>query len=123
MLVAKRLERSNEEKKMKKRMIIITTCAAITASMTQVTHASDALFMNDEDRMYLRLCKAVRSNNKLHLHLTLKREGVSYQQMQDGLVCNGQDPITFAMYSGSERVAHVIAENTELDAATTLAKN
>lgn len=108
---------------MKKRMMTLITCALLAAPLAQLANAGNTLFVNDEDRMYLRLCKAVKSNNKLHLHLTLKHEGISYQQMQEGLICNGQDPITFALYSGSKKIAQVIADHTESDVSTILAKN
>lgn len=108
---------------MKKLMMTVAACSLFAGTFAHAGDSDNQLFVNDEDRMYLRLCKAVRTNNKLHLHLTLKKEGVSYEQMQEGLVCNGQDPITFAMLSGSEETAHLIAARTQLDVDAILAKN
>ncbi|TDF35574.1 DUF3718 domain-containing protein [Alteromonadaceae bacterium M269] len=107
---------------MKKIMMAIVACGLLVGTFA---HAADANYnyTNTEERMYLRLCEAVISNNKLKLHQALKRSGVSYKQMQEGLVCNGQDPITFAMLSGSEKTAHMIAARTKLDVDTILAKN
>jgi hypothetical protein len=118
---------------MKKLLTTLITSTVLAASLSTAVNAGeqitvsgkrpDAIVLSGADAMYLRLCNAVISNNKLNLHSTLKRERVSYQQIQDGLVCNGQDPVTFAMYNGSEETAELIARRTRKVTSTIVAKN
>jgi hypothetical protein len=111
------------EVKMKKLTMTLATCSILFGAFAQAGGHDKQLFMTDQDRVNIKLCKAVKSNNRLHLHLTLKHANISYEEMQKGLVCNGQDPITFAMLNSSEKTASTIASRTHQEERVVLAQN
>ncbi len=60
------------------------------------------------------VCKAIQSGNRLNLNKTLKEYRLNYRVIQEKLVCNGQDPITFARNSGAMDSATLIAKRSGL---------
>jgi hypothetical protein len=95
----------------------------VTGLMVSTMAAADVRYSASQERMLISLCKAVKSDSMVKLSYTLKRANISYLDMQDGLVCNGKDPITFAMLNGAEHTAHMIARRTNNDPSTFVAKN
>jgi hypothetical protein len=107
---------------MKKLLLSVLVTGLLVSATSQAGTRAKA-FDASHERTLVSLCEAVRSNNKMRLHHTLKQARISYSEMQEGLVCNGKDPMTFAMLNGSEDNAHLIAKRTNIDPSSIVAKN
>ena len=105
---------------MKKVMMTMMTLAVFAAPFA--TLANDHMMSAHEHKL-VGLCKAVMSKSKLRLSVALRKEGLTYAEMQDGLVCNGQDPLTFAKTHGAMDNAYKIASRANMDEPTLVAKN
>lgn len=106
-----------------KKLLLSVLVTGLMVSATSQAGSRAKAFNASHERTLVGLCEAVKSNNKLRLHHALKEAGISYAKMQEDLVCNGKDPMTFAMLNGSEDTAHLIAKRTDLDASSIIARN
>ncbi|HBU52821.1 MAG TPA: hypothetical protein DEB45_16330, partial [Alteromonas australica] len=52
----------------------------------------------------------------------VKRSRLSFQTLNKGLVCNGQDMLTFALTHNASTTGKLIARRTNADSATLTAK-
>jgi|TARA_Y100000296_G_scaffold20469_1_gene24281 hypothetical protein len=54
------------------------------------------------------VCKAIKSDSRLKLHRAVKATGLNMRVLHEGLVCNGQDMLTFAAtHNASETAQHI----------------
>jgi hypothetical protein len=70
----------------------------------------------------VKICEALKSNSKIRLHRAVKNSGLSYKKVAKDLVCNGQDPVTFALMNDSKKTAKLIAKRSNVDIDSLLAK-
>ena len=68
------------------------------------------------------VCEAIKSDNRLALMRAVKRSRLSFQTLNKGLVCNGQDMLTFALTHNASTTGKLIARRTNADSATLTAK-
>ena len=79
----------------------------ISLSLT-VSAASAASYPKALENELIAICKAVKSDSRLQLHRAVKATGLSMRDLHDGLVCNGQDMLTFAVtHNASETAQHI----------------
>jgi hypothetical protein len=66
----------------------------------------------------IKICSAIKSNSKLKLNRAIKSSRLPAKVIAKGLVCNGLDPVSFALSNNAESTAKVIARmgNTDYDA-------
>ena len=103
---------------------ILASCTLLTAIMliAPQTFAAPKLDKYTEANL-IKVCEALRGNNKLKLHLAVKRTGVRYHHLAKGLVCNGQDAVTFALSHNANKTAALFAKRASVDINTMLAKH
>lgn len=70
----------------------------------------------------IKICEAIKSDSKIHLYKTIKRSGISARAISKGLVCNGYDPVTFAIVNDAKKTAKYLALKGGKEYAERLAK-
>ncbi|MFC3123273.1 DUF3718 domain-containing protein [Agaribacter flavus] len=73
-----------------------------------------AISKSEENRL-VKVCEAIQSNSRLQLSKTLKNTRLSHQAIMKGLVCNGDDPISFALKNGAVKNAKYLAHRSGQD--------
>ncbi|MFT6898766.1 MAG: cytosine/adenosine deaminase-related metal-dependent hydrolase [Paraglaciecola sp.] len=74
------------------------------------------------EKSLVNICEAIRSNSRIKLHVAIKNSGISVKRAMKGLVCNGQDPLTFAQLNGSDKTGKLLAGKVNADYPQRLAK-
>ncbi|WP_414829999.1 DUF3718 domain-containing protein [Alteromonas sp. H39] len=73
-----------------------TLCAAIATGVLFTGAAQAAGYPAEKENDLVNICKAIKADNPMRLHLAVKRSGLNYRTLDEGLVCNGQNMMTFA---------------------------
>ncbi|MCW8106927.1 DUF3718 domain-containing protein [Alteromonas ponticola] len=95
---------------MKKHIALITTLFATAGlTMTSVTVSAKSIPYEAELK---KVCYAIASGNKLKFNRAIKNSRIKFRELNKGLLCNGQDMLTFAgnykspsLYASIERRA------------------
>ncbi|MCF2947785.1 DUF3718 domain-containing protein [Paraglaciecola aquimarina] len=74
------------------------------------------------EQKLVKVCEAIKSNSRIKLDSAIKDSGISAKALGKGLVCNGYDPVTFAIASGAKTNAKFLANRTSLNYEDLLAK-
>jgi hypothetical protein len=106
-----------------KKLILSVLVTGLMISTASQAGQHNTKYTSLHEKTLIGLCEAVMSNSKLRLNLALKRARVSYSDMQEGLVCNGKDPMTFAMLHHAEDNAHLIAKRSNVSLSHVIARN
>ena len=64
-----------------------------TLGITTPAHAGYPAHLEGD---LIKICTAIRDNRTSRLQMAVRSSGLSYRQLQKGLVCNGDDMLTFA---------------------------
>ncbi|MCC2603798.1 DUF3718 domain-containing protein [Planctobacterium marinum] len=103
--------------------LILTAIAATSVMISGASFAGDKLVEYKLEN----LCKAVKSDNRFDLYKAIKRNNLQADEVVEGLMCNGEDPITFAKLNGAEKTANLLIERSGFNGKTViiedLAKN
>jgi hypothetical protein len=70
----------------------------------------------------VKICEAIKSNSKLKLNHAIKTSGIKAETISKGLVCNGYDPVTFAIVNKAQNTAKYMARKSGVDYEALLAK-
>ena len=90
--------------------VILTTLMMSGLVMTQTTQAN--YIDNVTEKKLVNICQAIKSDSRLRFNRAVKNSGYNIRAVQKGLVCNGHDPITFALIHGAKANAKLIAKKT-----------
>ena len=91
-----------------------TLIVAALASTTLFAASSQAASKIDpivEDKL-VKICEAIRDDNKVALRKAVKASRLSYRKLDKGLVCNGQDMMTFAARHNAIETSQYLARRT-----------
>jgi hypothetical protein len=94
----------------------------ITASILLAGSAQAKYIDKNTEANLVKICEAIKSNSKIKLHLAIKNSGIKAREISKGLVCNGYDPVTFAMISNAQNTAKYMARKGGVDYEALLAK-
>jgi hypothetical protein len=110
---------------MKKLIMAVLTFTVIAAPFAMASNKEMIKYgsISAHEEKLISLCKAIKSNSRARLSMALRKDRIRYSEMQKGLVCNGQDPMTFAITHHAMDNAHAIASRTKLDITHIVAKN
>ena len=102
-----------------KRIIIgsILTAGILLASSAQAKYIDKNTKAN-----LVEICEAIKSNSKIKLYIAIRESGIGTKAISGGLVCDGYEPVTFAILSGAEKTAKFMARKSGLDYEALLAK-
>lgn len=76
---------------------------------------------NTEARL-VKICEAIKSDSKIKLYIAIKNSGINAKSISEGLVCNGYDPVSFAIVSNAQNTAKFMARKSGVDYEALLAK-
>lgn len=94
----------------------------ITAGILLAGSAQAKYIDKNTEANLVKICEAIKSNSKIKLHLAIKDSGIKAREISKGLVCNGYDPVTFAMISNAQNTAKYMARKGGVDYEALLAK-
>ena len=89
---------------------ILLSGAILLAGSAQANYIS-----LDMEQRLVKICEALKSDSKIKLHKAVKKSGLSYKKVANGLVCNGVDPVTFALSNNSSKTAELMAIRGKVD--------
>jgi hypothetical protein len=103
---------------MKKSLLIASLLTGVClVNMTQV-HAMD----KDTEEKLVKVCEALKSDSRIKLQQAISNVSAGYREIAEGLVCNGVDPITFALNNGAVNTAKLLANRSHKNFDEMLAK-
>ncbi|WNC73644.1 DUF3718 domain-containing protein [Thalassotalea psychrophila] len=105
---------------MKTLTTVTTTLLLAGASLVSFNSSAAPMSSYMEDAL-VETCKAAASNKTLRLSKTLKAYRLSEKTVALGVVCNGEDIITFAQNHGANKTADHMAESIGSASITDLA--
>ncbi|GEA01222.1 hypothetical protein KUL17_01190 [Alteromonas sp. KUL17] len=93
----------------------------ITLSLT-ATVTNAAPYPKHVEKNLIAVCEAVKSDSRLRLHRAVKATGFKMRYIHEGLVCNGQDMLTFALTHNASKNAQLIARRINASPSVLTAK-
>ncbi|WP_198556614.1 DUF3718 domain-containing protein [Paraglaciecola sp. MB-3u-78] len=70
----------------------------------------------------VKVCEAIKSDRLIKVNVAVKNSGVSIKQIANGLVCNGLDPVSFALANDAQKTAKFMAKRSNVNGQEFLAK-
>ncbi len=99
----------------------LTVAAFIMASIG-FTGAASAKLMDSKEESLVKVCQALTSDKPIRLKRSMKKAGVTFKQVEEGLVCNGKSAINFALLHDANKTADLVARRTNQDLDALIAK-
>jgi hypothetical protein len=103
------------------RRITLSALMGLSVTLFAGTASAKGYPLAIEDKL-IAVCKAVKSDSRLALVRAVKRTGLSYRTLNKGLVCNGQDMLTFALTHNASATSQLIARRTNTQVGTLTAQ-
>ena len=100
--------------------LVVTAVAA--ATLFSVSSQAEQKFDPILERKLVKICEAIRDDDRGALRKAVRNIHVSYRDLEKGLVCNGDDMMTFAAKHNSQIVGQYIARRTGVSESTFTAK-
>ena len=94
----------------------------ITAGILLTGSAQAKYIDKNTEANLVKICKAIKSNSRIRLHLAIEDSGITAKAVSKGLVCNGYDPVTFAIINKAQNTAKFMARKGNVDYEALLAK-
>jgi len=76
----------------------------------------------ENEQSLIKICSAIKSNNNWKLHKAIKSSRLDARNIAKGLVCNGQDPVSFALTKNATKTAKLMARIANVEYDELLAK-
>ena len=74
------------------------------------------------EKNLISICKAIKSNKPVAVHRAVRASRISYRALHKGLVCNGEDMLSFAVTHDATLSSNFIARKVKRDPRTLTAK-
>ena len=102
-----------------KKIIIgsILTVSILLAGSAQANYIDKGTEAN-----LVKICEAIKSESNIRLHIAIRNSGIKTKAISEGLVCNGYDPVTFAIVNKAQNTAKFMARKSGVDYEALLAK-
>ncbi|GEM_PF-3689842 len=87
-----------------------------TITITAFAGVAQATQQPTEEAL-VQVCESIQENNTIKLRYLMKQHGLNIRAIENGLKCNGQSPLEFAISNDADRVADKIASrvSTSID--------
>jgi hypothetical protein len=103
---------------MKKAILVAVLSASVLLAGSVQANYIDPI----TERSLVNICKALKSDSKIRLLIAVKNSHLNYKVLAKALVCNGHDPVTFALINNANKTAKFMAARSDVDYDTLLAK-
>jgi hypothetical protein len=70
----------------------------------------------------VKVCEAIKSDSLLKVNVSVRDSGVGIRTIANNLVCNGVDPVSFALANDAVRTAKYMAQRSTVNGQEFLAK-
>ena len=70
----------------------------------------------------IKVCNAIKSDSLTKVKVAVQESGISIRKIANGLVCNGSDPVSFALANDAEKTAKYMANNVSINHQEFVAK-
>lgn len=70
----------------------------------------------------VKVCEAIKSDRLIKVHVAVKNSGISLKQITNGLLCNGADPVSFALANDAVKIAKFMAKKSNVNDQEFVAK-
>jgi hypothetical protein len=88
--------------------LVLVSLAASTLLLSGTSFAMD----KDHEKSLQELCVAVASDSRIKLVKEMKQNHLRARHVVKGLVCNGEDAITFAKLHGADKTADLLIKRS-----------
>ena len=85
----------------------IITAGILLAGSTQAKVIDPATESN-----LVEVCEAIKSDSVIKLNVAIRDSGLGMKQIAKGLVCNGYDPVNFALANDATKTAQYMAKKS-----------
>ena len=95
-----------------KKVLISTliTAGIFLAGSAQASNIDSAV-----ESKLVKVCEAIKSDKVINVNIAVRDSGMGMKQIANGLVCNGYDPVSFAMINNAEKTAKFMARRSSDD--------
>ena len=93
--------------------ILISTI--ITAGMFLAGNAQASNMNSVTEGNLVKVCNAIKSDSLIKVKVAVQESGVSIREIADGLVCNGIDPVSFALANDAEKIAKYMSKKSNIN--------
>ena len=102
-----------------KKLLISTIISAsiLLAGNAQANHIDPVTEGN-----LVNVCNAIKSDSLIKVKVAVRKSGISIRKIADGLVCNGLDPVNFALANDAEKTAEYMATRSKVKHQKLIAK-
>jgi len=94
----------------------------ITAGILLAGNAQASKIDTTTENNLIKICEAIKSDSALKLHTAIRNSGIQTKQISNGLVCNGADPVSFALANDAKNTAKYLAKKSNVNYENVLAK-
>ena len=70
----------------------------------------------------IKVCEAIKSDSPIKVNAAVRNSGIAMKQIASSLVCNGFDPVSFALINDAEKTAKYMAKNSRVNNQELVAK-
>lgn len=94
----------------------------LTAGIVLAGNAQANYIDKNIEAHLVKICEAIKSDSKLKVNRAIKNSGIRAKKVGEALVCNGYDPVTFAIVNNAQNTAKYMASKSGADYEALLAK-
>ena len=100
-----------------KKVIIssIITAGILLAGSAQASNIDSVV-----EAKLVKVCEAIKSDSVTDLTAAARNSGLDIKQITNGLVCNGADPVNFALANDAEKTAKYMATKSNIELVASL---
>ena len=95
-----------------KKLLISTI---ITAGILLAGNAQAVNIDSVTEGNLVKICNAIKSDSLIKVKVAVQESGVSIREIADGLVCNGIDPVSFALANDAEKIAKYMSKKSNIN--------
>ena len=90
--------------------VIISTI--ITAGILLAGSAQAKVIDPATESNLVEVCEAIKSDSVIKVNVAIRDSGLGMKQIANGLVCNGYDPVSFALANDAQKTAQYMAKKS-----------
>lgn len=90
--------------------VLISTI--ITAGLLLAGNAQASNIDSSVEEKLVKVCEAIKSDRVIKVNIAIRDSGIGIKQIANGLVCNGYDPVSFALINHAEKTAKFMARRS-----------
>ncbi|GAC21786.1 DUF3718 domain-containing protein [Paraglaciecola arctica] len=90
--------------------ILISTI--ISAGILLAGNAQASNIDSSVEEKLVKVCEAIKSDKVIKVNMAVRDSGIGMKQIANGLVCNGYDPVSFALINNAEKTAKFMAKRS-----------